>query len=191
MAIDTTELERLLRGINPRSAELDAYIAELVRVINISDTPVFVTGMDTTTQTFSATNTEQPVDVNTIIGFNGINSLGNGVFQITETGKYDLHMFPILTKSIGVSISHFLWVQLDTGSGFADIADSNSETILVSGETNDVKTITFQSIFILNAGDKIRFMNSVTNTNLTLITKTPPAGNGPRIPSVIMSINKL
>lgn len=151
----------------------------------------FISGIDTSTQTFSSANTAQVVVVGTIIGSSGITSPASGEFLVPDTGQYKLIMFPILSKSVAATISHFLWLQKDTGSGFVDVADSNSETVLGQGETNDIRTITFVGVFSLNAGDKVRFMNSTTNTNLTLITKTPSAGNGPRIPSIIMSIDKL
>ena len=153
--------------------------------------PIFVTCIDTTTQTFSAANTEQPITLNTEIDGNGIIVLPNGEFQFTQDGVYKLIMFPILTKTTGVTISHFLWLQQDIGAGFVDVADSNSETVLLSAEINDITTITFAALLKFKNGNKIRFMNSVSNTNLTLVTKTPSAGNGPRIPSVIMSINQI
>lgn len=138
-------------------------------------------------------DTEQPITLNTNIESNGIETPNDSEFKFTESGVYKLIIFPILQKSIGVTISHFLWLQQDIqdGNGFVDVPDSNSETSLLAAETNDVKTLTFAATLRFKAGDKIRFMNSVTNTNLELITKTPPAGNGPRIPSIIMSIDKL
>lgn len=155
--------------------------------------PTFITCIDTTTQAFASANTEQPITLNTRIDGVGIIEIGNGEFRFTETGIYKLIMFPILTKSIGTTISHFLWLQEDlgVGAGFVDIPDSNSETVLLATETNDIKTITFAATLKFRAGTKIRFMNSCTNNNLTLVTKTPAAGNGPRIPSVIMSIDKI
>lgn len=155
---------------------------------------IFITCIDTTTQTFSTANTEQPITINTNIESNGIlASVNLSEFTFTQDGLYKLIMFPILSKSTGTSMSHFLWVQLSTdgGSTFVDIADSNSETSLFSGSANEISTITFAALYRFNKDDKIRFMNSVTDTNLSIITKTPPAGNGPRIPSVIMSINKV
>ena len=153
--------------------------------------PIFITCVDVTTQTFALANTPQPITVDTEIDSNGIIPLPNGEFQFTQDGFYKLIMFPILTKSTGVTISHFLWVQKDSGAGFVDIPDSNSETVLLSTEINDIKTITFAALLEFKNGDKVRFMNSVTNTNLTLVTKNPPVGNGPRIPSVIMSMDKI
>lgn len=163
----------------------------IVRDENLEEA-TFVACLDTTTQTFAMANTEQVITMDTEIDSNRIGtSLSTGVFTILDAGIYKAVMFPILTKSIGTTISHFLWVQKDTGSGFVDIPDSNSETVLLATETNDIKTITFVGVFRLNAGDKIRFMNSVSNTNLTLVTKTPSAGNGPEIPSVIMSLDRM
>lgn len=153
--------------------------------------PIFITCIDITTQTFALANTEQPITVDTQLDGVGITPLPNGEFEFTQDGVYKLIMFPILTKSTGVTISHFLWLQEDLGAGFVDVADSNSETVLLGAEINDIQTITFAATLRFKRGNKIRFMNSVTNTNLTLVTKTPPAGNGPRIPSVIMSINKI
>lgn len=160
-------------------------------VTSIDPSPdIFLTCLDTTTQTFALIDTPQPITLNTPVDGNGILSLGNGEFQFQQPGIYTLIMFPILTKSIGTTISHFLWLQQDIGSGFVDLVDSNSETVLLATETNDIKTITFAATLRFQKDDKIRFMNSVSNTNLTLVTKTPSAGNGPRIPSVIMSITK-
>jgi len=153
-------------------------------------TPTFLTAIDTTTQTFAAIDTPQVMTLNTIQESNKITSLGNGEFEFTEDGVYKLVIFPIITKTTGTVISHFLWLQQDVGSGFVDLADSNSETALV-GSGSDTRTLTFVAIIRCNKGDKIRFMNSVTSTNITLVTKNPPAGNGPRIPSIIMSIDKV
>lgn len=151
---------------------------------------IFISAIDTTTQTFSTIDTPQAVTLDTVVENNGINSLGGGVFEYTQDGKYKVVMFPIFTKTVGATISHFLWLQQDTGAGFVDIADSNSQTDLV-GSGGDTRTITFVGIFSFKQGDKMRFMNSTSNTNLQLVTMTPSAGNGPRIPSVIMSIDKL
>jgi len=156
----------------------------------IKDGAIYISAIDTTTQTFAATDTPQPITMNTVLEGNEINSLGSGVFEFTKDAVYKLVMFPIFTKSIGATISHFLWLQLDTGSGFVDIADSNSQTDLV-GSASDTRTLTFVATLSFNKGDKIRFMNSTSNTNLTLVTTTPSAGNGPRIPSIIMSINEI
>lgn len=153
--------------------------------------PIFVTCIDVTTQTFAATDTPQPVLIDTQVDSNGITILPNGEFQFQQAGVYKLILFPILTKTINQTISHFLWLQEDIGAGFVDVADSNSETVLYQQETNDIKTLTFAATVRFKAGTKIRFMNSVSNTNLTLVTKNPPAGNGPRIPSVIMSIDRI
>jgi len=155
--------------------------------------PIFITCIDITTQTFALADTPQPIIVDTELDSNGIITLPNGVFKILSNGVYKLIMFPILTKSTGITISHFLWLQIDIGdgNGFVDVPDTNSETVLLATETNDIKTITFAATLKFKAGTLLRFMNSVTNDNLTLVTKNPPAGNGPRIPSVIMSIDKL
>lgn len=160
--------------------------------VNLDETaPIFATCLDTTTQTFAMADTPQVITADTEIESNGIDVLPDGVFQFTKSGVYKLIIFPILTKSIGTTISHFLWLQQDLGAGFVDVLDSNSETVLLATETNDIKTITFAATLRFNKDVKVRFMNSVSNTNLTLVTKTPGAGNGPRIPSVIMSIDKL
>ena len=151
----------------------------------------FISALDTTTQTFSSIDTPQPITVDTVIASNKITSLGSGQFQFEEDGIYKLVMFPILSKSSSGVMSHFLWIQQDVGAGFVDIADSNSETTLSSGDTGESKTITFVALLEFKKGDKIRFMNSVTDTNLDVETKTPSAGQGPRIPSIIMSINKI
>lgn len=153
-------------------------------------TPTYITAIDTSTQTFSATDTAQVITVDTIIESNKITSPSSGVFEFTEDGVYKLVMFPILQKTINQRVTHFLWLQLDTGSGFVDIADTNSETDL-TGASGDIRTLTFVELLSFNAGDKIRFMNSTDDTDLTLVTKTPSAGNGPRVPAVIMSINKI
>jgi len=152
---------------------------------------IFISGLDTTTQTFSSIDTPQPITVDTILGSNKINLIGNSEFEFTEDGEYNLVMFPILSKSSSGVMSHFLWIQQDIGAGFVDIVDSNSETTLSSGDTGESKTITFVALLEFKKGNKIRFMNSVTDTNLDIETKTPSAGQGPRIPSIIMSINKI
>ena len=161
----------------------------ITRVKSTKDS-IYISAMDSTTQTFVAINTPQPITVNTVLENNEIISLGNGEFEFITDGIYKLIMFPILEKTINQDISHFIWLQKDIGAGFVDVPDTNSQTDL-TGASGDVRTLTFVGIFSFNAGDKIRFMNSTTNTNLTLVTKTPAAGQGPRIPSVIASINQI
>jgi len=153
-------------------------------------TPIYLSAVDTTTQTFSTINTPQPITVNTVRENNKIISLGNGEFEFQEDGVYKLIMFPILEKTINQDITHFMWLQQDIGAGFVDVVDSNSQSDL-TGAAGDVRTITFAGVLSFKKGVKIRFMNSVTNTDLTLVTKTPAAGQGPRIPSTIMSIDKI
>ena len=77
-----------------------------------------------------------------------------------------------------------MWLQKDTGGGFADIANTNVELTLASNDEDVVPLIVTTR---LDAGDVIRIRASVGDTGIELDAQTP--ASEPAIPSVILSMD--
>ena len=93
---------------------------------------------------------------------------------------------PQVSKTGGGIGKFYMWVQLDTGSGFQDIANSN--VVLTLG-TNDEDVIPLNFTGALQSGWKVRFMCEVDDSGVFLDSINPTTS--PVVPSCILSAFKL
>lgn len=136
---------------------------------------------------FSSVGVSQALILNIETGISGIThntGLDSDEVTILTDGVYKFLMTANVKAGSGISGYFHMWMQIDTGSGFVDVAESNVKKTLVSLETDVV--ILSHSID-LNVGDKIRFRGSVGNTGIILDSESP--SGEPRIPSTALSIN--
>lgn len=150
-------------------------------------TAIYAQLSDSTDQTFGATGTAQSITFNTndeIAGITHSTSSNTENITIVTTGVYNIIVQPQVAAGVGASDDYFhMWLQKDTGGGFADVSNSNVELTL---STNDEDVILLNAIVSLNAGDIIRVRSSVGHTNIELDAQTP--ASEPAIPSIIFSM---
>lgn len=78
------------------------------------------------------------------------------------------------------------WAQLDTGSGFVNVANSGINVKLGNAATGIVP---LNLIVVMSIGHKIRFMQKISDTGEGLgIVATAASAPVPAIPSVILSV---
>lgn len=153
------------------------------------DDAIYACLSDSTDQTFGATGTGQAITFNTNDEINGItHSTVSETENITvvTSGVYTIIAQPQVHAGAGDSGYFHMWIRKDTGSGFADVVNTNVELTLAS---NDEDVIPLIVTISLNAGDVIRVNASVGDTGIELDAQTP-AGE-PAIPSIIFSMYRL
>ena len=155
-------------------------------ITTFNSTAIYAQLSDSTDQTFPATGTAQSITFDTndeIAGITHSVSVSSENITIVTSGVYSIVAQPQVTAGAGDSGYFHMWLQKNTGGGFADIANSNVELILAS---NDEDVIPLIIITNLNAGDVIRVRASVGDTGIKLDAQTP--GSEPAIPSIIFSM---
>lgn len=154
-----------------------------------SEDAIFIQLSDSTDQTFAATGTGYSITFDTNDGLNGITHSTTSNTEniiIIFSGVYSIIAQPQITAGPGDSGYFHMWIQKDTGSGFADVANSNVELTLDSVDEDVIPLIVTLS---LNAGDVIRINASVGDTGIKLDAQTP--ANEPAIPSIIFSMFRI
>ena len=146
----------------------------------------YMQASDVSDQSFAATGTPYSIELDTIDENFGISRIEDGNILIRSTGVYYIAAQPQVTASSGQSGVFHMWIQRDTGGGFADIANTNIELSLGSQEEDVILLIALES---LNDGDQIRLRASVSNAGITLDTQSPVGE--PVIPSIIFSMYKI
>ncbi|MCK5610040.1 hypothetical protein KAR91_49660 [Candidatus Pacearchaeota archaeon] len=144
---------------------------------------------DSTDQTFAGTGTPQSITFNTndgIVGITHSTTVDPENITIETNGTYVIIAQPQVTAGAGASGYFHMWLQVDTGGGFADIANSNIELTLAS---NDEDVIPLIAVLSLNKDDIVRLRSSVGHTGIKLDAQTP-AGE-PAIPAIICSFYKI
>ena len=142
-----------------------------------------------TDQTFGATGTPQSITLNTndeISGITHSTTVNPENVTIVTGGVYTIIAQPQVAAGAGAAGYFHMWLQVDTGGGFADVPNSNIELILAS---NDQDVIPFITVIDLNKDDIIRLRGSVGDTGIKLDAQTP-AGE-PAIPAIIYSMHKI
>ena len=142
-----------------------------------------------TDQTFAATGTGYNITFNTNDEINGIThstTVEPQNITINTSGVYTIIAQPQVHAGAGAAGTFHMWLRRDTGSGFADVANTNVELVLAN---NDEDVIPLVITMALNAGDVIRVNASVSDTGIELDAQTP--ANEPAIPSIIFSIYRI
>ena len=89
---------------------------------------------------------------------------------IVTTGVYTIFAQPQVATGAGGAGKFHMWLQRDTGGGFADIANTNIELSLASQEEN---VIPLATTFLLDAGDIIRLRERLSDIRIKFHAQTP------------------
>ena len=144
---------------------------------------------DSTDQTFAETGIGYNITFNTNDEISGITHSTVSEPQnitIVTSGVYTIIAQPQVHADPGASGTFHMWLRRDTGSGFADVANTNVELVLASNGEDVIPLIITMA---LSTGDVIRVNASVSHTGIELDAQTP-AGE-PAIPSIIFSIYRI
>lgn len=120
-------------------------------------------------------------------------TVDNSVFEFPTAGVYQFSSEPQLTRVAGGGTDTMnVFMEIDTGSGFNLIANSNIKLETISTGSTRVASLT--SSINISAGDKIRYMCQVTDANFILeafVASGAPPNDIPATPSIILNIIKV
>lgn len=126
-------------------------------------------------------------------GIDHSETVDNEEFTFTSGGVYQATAEPQYTRTSGGGTDILnIFLSLDTGSGFVIVPDSNIKAGVNAAGVTNVSTLT--KTFRVTAGDKIKFMVQVENSNL-ILDAFPASGTAPNeiplTPSIIMNIIRI
>lgn len=149
---------------------------------------IYIQASDLNDQSYETANVHQIINITNIDESNGISlATGNGTnVTVSVAGVYNIVAQPQVAAEAGGAGVFHMWLQKDTGSGFANVANSNVELMLAS---LDEDVILLSTTLRLNANDKIRLVSSVSDTKIKL-DDIITAGE-PTIPSIIFTMYRL
>ena len=148
---------------------------------------VYANLSNTADQTFASTGTGYAILFNSndnLVGITHSTSVDTENITIVTSGVYSINAQPQVTA--GAAGDFHMWLQVDTGGGFADVANSNVKLALA---INNEGVIPLTLTIPLDAGDIVRLMGSVSNTGVILDANAP--GGEPVIPAIICSMHKI
>lgn len=159
------------------------------------ETSIYGGFSDSGDQTFTA-NVSSPINFNSndeISGITHSESVDNEQFTFDSGGVYQATAEPQYERTAGGGTDVLnMYLQKDTGGGFANVTNSNVKFSVNTASNTTVSPLT--GTFRVDSGDKIRFMIQVESTNLQL---TSFAASGiapndiPATPSIIMNIVRI
>jgi len=147
---------------------------------------------------------QEPTDTNpTVITYNiqdaikGLThstTVNAGEITIDTAGIYFISPQPQVGKdSGGAKVGFDMFLQVDRGSGFVDEANSNIKLTIKDADITDVIISAFA--VQLNAGDKFRMMQVVSNSGVGMGLKNtgPVVGppTMPRTPAIIFTMHRI
>ena len=202
--------EVLYNGL--RKLKIDIFVKEIIEGINIVSSGNVYIGfqlkdIDRTAPILaqlSSSVDQNPVDTNpTVITFNTQNTIAGlshstivnpGEITVREAGMYKIAAQPQVSKTMGATATIFdMFIEVDTGSGFAPVANSNIKLGIKDSDLTDV--VVSVKILELNAGDKIRMMQRVSDSSVGMGLKNTDPEVGPpvipRTPSIIIEMHRL
>ena len=150
--------------------KVDASTGYIECDIKQTDTSIRALISDSTDQTFTA-NVSTPVKFNTndeLQGFSHSTTVNNDQIIFVEPGNYYITIEPHYSRTTGGGVDVLnIYLQIDTGSGFVNVPNSNNKvTISASGQISKIAlTHTLNAKFF----DKIRCMIQVEDADLKLI----------------------
>lgn len=145
---------------------------------------------DSTDQAFAVAGTHYSITFNTNDEISGItHSVDTDTENITivTTGVYTIFAQPQVAAAAGGAGAFHMWLQRNTGGGFADIANTNIELSLSSLEED---VIPLATTFALDSGDIIRLRVVVSDNKISLDAQAAVVGppTEPAIPSIIFTM---
>ncbi len=123
---------------------------------------------------------------------NGIShTAGGSTITILTAGVYNLMVQPLVTRtgSSGTAVFH-CWLQVDTGSGWTNLPNSNRKLDIPNLNQDDV--IVLSLIHYFNSNDTVRVM--ISTSDVSKEVRLHPhlnITNEPNIPSIIFTMNKI
>lgn len=148
---------------------------------------------DITDQSTTA-NTSTVVNVGTFVDGNGV-TLSSNEITFAYSGTYNITFSVQLANDDSQVQYASIWFSENTGSGWVDVADSNSSVAVVSkqGSVAGHAIVTVPITLDLIAGHKLRLMWLTTNVGLTIETLPASAVTPiyPRTPGVLVSIQQV
>ncbi|PCI53445.1 MAG: hypothetical protein COB36_12320 [Alphaproteobacteria bacterium] len=161
--------------------------AQDVRDMLVTLAPKYAELTDTGDQDIAVVDTPQTVDFDTEDVLNGFTHSG-GVVTASEDMEAIEIVFEGEVNNGGGANTLMLWIEVDTGGGFAAVANSG-EQVIISANTEMI-VILDRIIQTVSTGDdfRIRMEGSSTNLSLNAIAADSPI---PAIPSAVLSIKKL
>lgn len=150
---------------------------------------------DTASQVFTA-NVSGSVTFDTNAEQFGIihsETTDNEAFEFPTAGIYQFSVEPQLTRVAGGGFDTMnVFMELDTGSGFNLIPNSNIK--LETSSTGATRVASLTAAISIGAGDKVRYRCQVTDANFILesfAASGVPPNDIPATPSVILNIAKV
>jgi len=140
------------------------------------------------TQSASGSGTPTVITFNTEAEIKGIThstTVNPEEFTIDSSGTHHFRLEPQPDRGAGGSAETItLWADIDTGGGFAEIANTAIRYTAAGAGSTGVPSLTIGQFF--NKGDKFRFRFQVTNTAVTL-KATAASSPVPATPSAILT----
>ena len=156
-----------------------------------STSAIYLQLSDTTTQRPTHAN-PWPVVFSTNDGGNGIShTAGDSTITIQHSGVYNMVAQPQVNRNGSAGTAKFhCWYQLNQGSGWTDVPNSNILLDMPNPNQDDVIIISLTTY--LDAGDQVRVMIS-TSDPAKHVKLLPQLGipDEPNIPSIIFTMFKL
>lgn len=145
---------------------------------------------DSTDQAFAVAGTHYSITFNTndeLVGITHSTTVNPENITIDTTGVYTIFAQPQVAAAAGGAGTFHMWLQRDTGGGFADIANTNIELTLAS---LDEDVIPLATTFALDSGDIIRLRVVVSDNKISLDAQAAIVGppTEPAIPSIIFTM---
>jgi len=172
--------------VNATTGQVFASISRIT-----TDAPIFAQ-LSSSVDQIPTVTTPVVVTLNTqdaLFGLTHSVSVDPGEITVDVAGTYFINPQGQVGLTSG-GPTHDMFIQLDTGSGFADVVNSNIKTTLKDPENTGVGTIGYT--IKLAAGDKIRILQrvSATGSGLGLLNTDPETGPPtiPRTPSIIFTM---
>jgi hypothetical protein len=133
------------------------------------------------------------VAIGTLVAGSGI-SLASNEITFTNAGTYSVTFSAQLANANSQVQYAYIWISENTGSGWVDVADSNSVAAVVSkqGSVDGHAIVTVPFTQTMIAGHKIRLIWMTTDAQLTIET-IPASGSPafPRVPGILVSIQQV
>lgn len=161
------------------------------RINRSNETTVYAQFISEVTQTAASINTAYSVALEGAeVKENITHSTSTNPEEITIAiaGAYQMNIgAQVLHDSGGGTSRIAMWLQEDTGGGFADIANS---AVVIDLSSNDTDVLYLNHVDRWSAGDKVRIQWASTNTAGELLA-IPAAAPVPSVPSIIVTMNKI
>ncbi len=163
-------------------------------VNTILDTNTIFAQLSSSVDQLPSNTSSVPITFNTQDGINGIThstSTDPSEITIDVAGVYFISPQPQVGKDMGATAQDFdMYLQVDRGSGFVNEPNSNVKLTVKDQDITDVIVSVFN--IKLDAGDKIRVMQKVSDDGISMGLKaTAATAEVPATPSIIFTMYRV